>query len=52
MSDGLDGLRREVATGCRVMAHCGLVENILGHISLRIDGGANLPAAPQSHKTD
>ena len=42
MSDGLDGLRRDVALGCRVMAHRGLVENILGHISLRIDGGRAL----------
>ena len=42
MSDGLDGLRREVAVGCRVMAHRGLVENILGHISVRIDGGRAL----------
>lgn len=42
MSDGLDGLRREVAVGCRVMAHRGLVENILGHISLRVDDGRAL----------
>ena len=31
-----------VAVGCRVMAHRGLVENILGHISLRVDGGRAL----------
>lgn len=42
MSDGLDGLRHDVALGCRVMAHRGLVENILGHISVRIDGGRAL----------
>ncbi|MYA26627.1 MAG: class II aldolase/adducin family protein [Acidimicrobiales bacterium] len=42
MSDGLDGLRRDVALGCRVMAHRGLVENILGHISVRIEGGRAL----------
>ncbi len=29
--------RHEIATACRVMAHRGLVEDILGHISLRID---------------
>ncbi|WP_420443469.1 class II aldolase/adducin family protein [Candidatus Poriferisodalis sp.] len=42
MSDGLDELRREVAVGCRVMAYRGLVENILGHISLRLDGNRAL----------
>lgn len=42
MSDGLDALRRDVALGCRVMAHRGLVENILGHISVRIDDGRAL----------
>ncbi|WP_419552933.1 class II aldolase/adducin family protein [Candidatus Poriferisodalis sp.] len=42
MTDGLDELRRDVAVGCRVMAHRGLVENILGHISLRLDGNRAL----------
>lgn len=37
MIDNLDALRRDVAVGCRVMAHRGLVENILGHISRRVD---------------
>ena len=34
---GLADLKREVAQGCRVMAHQGLVEDILGHISFRVD---------------
>lgn len=33
----LADLKREVALGCRVMAHRGLVEDILGHISVRVD---------------
>jgi len=31
-------LRREIAVACRVMARSGLVEDILGHISVRIGG--------------
>ncbi|MCY3948074.1 MAG: class II aldolase/adducin family protein [Acidimicrobiaceae bacterium] len=50
MSDGLDGLRRDVALGCRVMAHRGLVENILGHISLRTDGGRALVRCRGPHE--
>lgn len=50
MSEGLDGLRREVAVGCRVMAHRGLVENILGHISVRIDGGRALVRCRGPHE--
>jgi 3,4-dihydroxyphthalate decarboxylase len=34
---GLDELRREVAVGCRVLAATGLVENVLGHIGVRVD---------------
>lgn len=29
--------RHELAVACRVMAHRGLVENVLGHVSLRVD---------------
>ncbi len=29
------GLRRTVALGCRVLARAGLVENVLGHVSVR-----------------
>ena len=50
MSEGLDGLRREAAVGCRVMAHRGLVENILGHISVRIDGGRALVRCRGPHE--
>ncbi len=33
----LDTARGEIATACRIMAHRGLVEDILGHISVRVD---------------
>jgi 3,4-dihydroxyphthalate decarboxylase len=33
----LDKIRREIATGCRVLAHRGVAEDILGHISVRLD---------------
>lgn len=34
--------RRTVALGCRVMAHAGLTEDVLGHISMRVDGDTML----------
>lgn len=37
MTLDLDIARREIATACRVMAHRGIVEDILGHISVRVD---------------
>ena len=37
MTDGLDRQRALVAQGCRVAAARGLVDGILGHLSLRID---------------
>lgn len=37
MDDQLSESRHSIATACRVMAHRGLVEDILGHISLRVD---------------
>lgn len=37
MTDGLDQQRALVAQGCRVAAARGLVDGILGHLSLRID---------------
>lgn len=30
-------LRQKIAVGCRILAHQGLIEDILGHISVRID---------------
>lgn len=33
---------REVAEGCRVLAHRGLSEDVLGHISVRVDDGRAL----------
>ena len=38
MAIRLDALRDTVATACRVLAHEGLVEGILGHVSARVDG--------------
>lgn len=31
-------LRRRIAVGCRILANAGLCEDVLGHISARIDG--------------
>ena len=36
VDDDLGERRRLLARACRVMAHSGLVDNILGHISLRV----------------
>ena len=33
----LSALRGDIATACRIMAHRGLVEDILGHIGFRVD---------------
>ena len=32
-------LRREVALACRVLAHAGLAADVLGHVSVRAEGG-------------
>jgi ribulose-5-phosphate 4-epimerase/fuculose-1-phosphate aldolase len=37
MGDELDAARQEVARACRVMAHTGLVDDVLGHVSVRVD---------------
>jgi ribulose-5-phosphate 4-epimerase/fuculose-1-phosphate aldolase len=34
---GHSELRREVAIACRILAHAGLAEDILGHVSVRVD---------------
>lgn len=34
---GIDRLREQVAQACRILAHQGLVENVLGHVSARVD---------------
>jgi ribulose-5-phosphate 4-epimerase/fuculose-1-phosphate aldolase len=36
MDAGLDELRVQIATACRILARQGLIEGILGHVSLRI----------------
>jgi ribulose-5-phosphate 4-epimerase/fuculose-1-phosphate aldolase len=33
----LGAARHELAVACRVMANCGIVEDVLGHISVRVD---------------
>jgi ribulose-5-phosphate 4-epimerase/fuculose-1-phosphate aldolase len=33
----VDELRRRVAVACRILAHAGLIEDVLGHVSLRAD---------------
>jgi ribulose-5-phosphate 4-epimerase/fuculose-1-phosphate aldolase len=30
-------LRRRIAVGCRILAHAGLCEDVLGHVSVRVD---------------
>ena len=30
-------MRRRIAVGCRILAHAGLCEDVLGHISVRVD---------------
>jgi 3,4-dihydroxyphthalate decarboxylase len=35
----IDDLRADIATACRIMGTAGLAENILGHVSARVDGG-------------
>lgn len=32
-----DAMRRQVALACRIMAHAGLADSVLGHVSLRMD---------------
>jgi ribulose-5-phosphate 4-epimerase/fuculose-1-phosphate aldolase len=34
---GHSELRRRVATACRILAHAGLAEDVLGHVSVRVD---------------
>ena len=41
-----DELREAVATACRVMAETGLVEHVLGHISVRLGTDRLLEQAP------
>jgi 3,4-dihydroxyphthalate decarboxylase len=37
--------RHQVAVGCRIIAHAGLAEDVLGHISVRLDDGTILVRA-------
>jgi ribulose-5-phosphate 4-epimerase/fuculose-1-phosphate aldolase len=53
-------LRRTVATACRILAHRGLVDGILGHVSVRVSPnelvircrGAEEPGLAQSRSSD
>ena len=38
---GFDHLRDSVASACRILAHQGLAENILGHVSARVSGAGD-----------
>jgi len=38
----LDRLRRTVALACRIMGHAGLAQDILGHVSVRVDDATML----------
>ena len=33
----IDGMKHTVAVACRILAHAGLVEDVLGHVSVRLD---------------
>ena len=41
----VDELRRRVAVACRILAHAGLIEDVLGHVSVRVDDEAILVRA-------
>ena len=40
-SDGRDALKMKLAEACRILAHAGLAEDILGHVSARLPGDAD-----------
>lgn len=42
VDENLDSLRRKVAVACRVLAHRGLVDGVLGHVSARIGDGTHV----------
>jgi 3,4-dihydroxyphthalate decarboxylase len=46
-----DELRRRVAVACRILAHAGLIEDVLGHVSVRVDDDTILVRArgPDEH---
>ncbi len=41
----VDELRRRVAVACRILAHAGLIEDVLGHVSVRVGDGTILVRA-------
>jgi 3,4-dihydroxyphthalate decarboxylase len=42
---GHSELRRRVAIACRILAHAGLAEDVLGHVSIRVDAQTTLVRA-------
>jgi ribulose-5-phosphate 4-epimerase/fuculose-1-phosphate aldolase len=40
--DAVEELRRKVATACRILAHQGLVREIIGHVSARVPGAGEM----------
>ena len=43
-------LRRKLATACRILAHAGLVEDVLGHVSARVGDDHVLVRCRGSHE--
>jgi 3,4-dihydroxyphthalate decarboxylase len=50
MRHELSGARREIARACRVLAHRGLVDDVLGHVSARVDGRGMLVRCRGAHE--
>ncbi|HEX3590093.1 MAG TPA: class II aldolase/adducin family protein, partial [Pseudonocardiaceae bacterium] len=50
-TEGVDALRTQIAQACRILAVEGLVDGILGHVSVRVDPGHLLIRCrgPQEH---
>jgi ribulose-5-phosphate 4-epimerase/fuculose-1-phosphate aldolase len=45
MTDGFVAAQRRVAVACRILAHAGLIEDVLGHVSVRLDDDSVLVRA-------
>jgi 3,4-dihydroxyphthalate decarboxylase len=46
----IDDVRRRVAVACRILAHAGLIEDVLGHVSARLADGTVLVRARGPHE--
>jgi 3,4-dihydroxyphthalate decarboxylase len=45
-----EDVRRRVAVACRILAHAGLIEDVLGHVSARLDADTVLVRARGPHE--